>query len=470
MLVAAVLASGAADAEGLAAPHEAAQQGASAAARSVVLLPTLTPAGDAPSPKPLRRPDVADSPVAERAREVDLELREAVQDLGLTLDLADVSFGALASPRDTDLLERAGAGPSWVISPRIEVDGAAFVVRIVGGAPAVKTLVVRAEHVAPAELRTRAVVMLRDVVRALESQASCASCAKAAEAAPARPVEKLAAPARSAGRPTLALNAALFGGAVGYSIQRSSNSDDPRLLYPLMAIGTGVGLGGAMIVAEEWDVGVGDAWYLSAGAWWPGAAGMLVAKGRGVEPAADRYPYALLGAGAGLGLATFSLSQGGMGEGGAALAHSGGALGLFFGATTELAIVGSADAEAYRGMGYGAGAGVLVAGALATQVSVDASRVLLVDLGVGLGALAGAATTSPLLFGDRTEGRDRAFLLATSGGAIAGGTVAWIATRKSSASAKLPPIGLPYAGVIGSSQTSTGGAVPAYGVGMTGTF
>ena len=43
----------------------------------------------------------------------------------------------------------------------------------------------------------------------------------------------------------LAVNATLYGGVVGYSIQRSSGSEDPRLLYPLLAVGAGIAGGSA---------------------------------------------------------------------------------------------------------------------------------------------------------------------------------------------------------------------------------
>ena len=173
----------------------------------------------------------------------------------------------------------------------------------------------------------------------------------------------------------------------------------------------------------------------------------------------------------GLGLATLALSRGKMDEGDAVLAHSGGALGMFLGGLTELAYRGSIDNTPYTGAGYGSAIGLLAAGALATQVSASPSRLLLVDLGVGLGALAGAAGASPLLFGEANEGRTRAFLAATLGGSVAGGAVAWVLTRDV-VKAKRPawmPLGTPTAGVIGASATPSG-YVPAYGIGFRGGF
>ena len=61
----------------------------------------------------------------------------------------------------------------------------------------------------------------------------------------------MTAPKPSAGRTSLAVNATFFGGLVGYSIQRASGSEDPRLLYPLLAVGAGGGLVSSILVAEE---------------------------------------------------------------------------------------------------------------------------------------------------------------------------------------------------------------------------
>lgn len=462
-------------------PVESTADGAPATgdhATTVLLLPSVTPAGDAvpacdgrtdAADKGLHRPAPAEGPVATRARELDAILVDAVQELGLTIDLSDRAGALPPNVRDAELVARAEKGHAWVISPRIEPDGSAFLVRIVAVPPDSKVARVREERVEARELPVRASVMLRDLVVGVTHAHEGPSSAEGAAMVVVRAPSSLAVPARSEGRAILALNAAIFGGFVGYAIQRSSGSDDPRLLYPLMALGTGVGLGASMIVAEEWDVGVGDAWYLSAGAWWPATAGLLLAEGRGVTPASDRYSYGLIGAGAGVGLATFALSWRGMSEGGALLAHSGGAFGTFFGAMTELSIHGSTQAETpYQGMGYGAAFGVFVAGTLATQVSAPPSRILGIDLGAGLGGLAGAAATSPFLFGKKTEGRERTFLVTTMASTAVGGAIGWLVTRHGGGSASLPD-GAPMAGVIGTSQVP-GGSAPIYGAGWQGAF
>src|SRR5690606_13405516 len=121
--------------------------------------------------------------------------------------------------------------------------------------PGSSVLRVRSVKVSSADLPVKAVVVLRDVTTI--------------EAAPAPlPVTRAGAPANDTsggdGRAILAVNGTVFGGFLGYSIQRSSGSDDPRLLYPLMAVGSGVGLGAAILASDEWDVTSGEAWFLTA--------------------------------------------------------------------------------------------------------------------------------------------------------------------------------------------------------------
>jgi hypothetical protein len=324
--------------------------------------------------------------------------------------------------------------------------------------------------VEPRELSLRAMVMLRDLVQTGRGAPEDAE----PRAAPPPDERAVVYHARSQGRAVLALNAAAFGGYVGFSLQRASGESDARLTYPLIALGTGIGLGGSMIIADEWDVGLGDAWFLSAAAWWPTAAGVLIADGYDVEPESERYVYGLVGAAAGVTLATTALSFKGMGEGGATLSHSGGAFGLFFGGLTQLAIEGSTDDTPTLGMGYGAGAGVLVAGALATQIHVTSSRVLLVDLGIALGGLGGAAAASPLVFGDEvTEPENRLWIGSIAVGALAGGAVTyWITEPSSTRGDQETPrtLALPYGGVIGETTTRDGRRVPAVGGGLHGTW
>lgn len=445
--------------------------------KPIVVWPTLTPAGDDVGGAAVHKPAPSEGSVYARAMELDATLRDAVQDLGYTLDVADPG-PASGHTRDIDMLERAqhssphGSSPTdagtWVVSPRLEqASGDTYLLRMVVVAPKSKQLRVRVERVSGADVSARGLVMLRDLL---------ASTLIAAESPEPRPQESagsgIMAPLRSQGRAVLAANAALFGGFMAFSVQRASGSEDPRLLYPLLTLGTGIGLGGALLVAEEWNVGTGDAWTLAGGAWWGAASGILIANSRKV-PLTDRYAWGVGGGLIGLGLATFSLTRGKADEGDAVLVHSGAGLGLGLGALADFFYNGTLEKTPYTGAGYGSAIGLLGGGTLAVFTQVSPSRVLLIDLGAGIGAAAGATVGSPLVFEKVTEEKTRGFVAATFGGALLGGAAAWWFTRHSASSRPRPDRATfrvtPYGGTVGATPTRDG-AVPAYGVGVRGTF
>ncbi|MDP9150559.1 MAG: hypothetical protein M3O36_11550 [Myxococcota bacterium] len=443
----------------------------------VVIWPTLTPAGDAPGAGPLHKPAAADKDLFERAQELDATLRDAVQDLGFTLYLAEP--GPLAGhKRDEDLLERAGrsaAGDApesgtWVVSPRVEsVGGGQYVVRIVAVPPRGRELRVRVDTVPSDSVSVRGLVMMRDM---LSPQAAAqAATEQDHERAAQGTSQGIMSPLRSPGRAVLAVNAALFGAFTAFSVQRASGSSDPRVLYPLLALGTGMGIGGALLVADEWDVSTGDAWFLAAGGWWSAASAFLIAAGHDVRPLDDRYAWGVGGGLVGLGLATFALTRTTMDEGDAMIAHSGGALGLLLGGASEFLYRGTTtNLTPHTGMGYGTAIGTLAAGILATQATVSPSRVLLIDVGAGGGALLGAAAASPLIFENQTKSNTREWLSAAIGGSVAGGIATWWLTRNlTSASSRARIPGSPSVGIIGTSA-SRGGSTPAYGVTWGGPF
>jgi hypothetical protein len=443
----------------------------------VVIWQTLTPAGDAPAEGPLHKPQPAtDREAFARAQELDATLRDAVEDLGFDLYVADAGPAA-GHTRDQDLVERASSaasgapeGGTWVVSPRIEsAGGGEYVVRIVAVAPHGHELRVRVETVQGDSVSVRGLVMLRDLLS--PNAAAQAASEQAREEAARGSANGIMHPPRSAGRAVLAVNAALFGGFSAFSLQRASGSEDPRVLYPLLALGTGIGIGGALLVTDEWNISPGDAWFLSAGGWWGAASGFLLAAGAQVEPFEDRYTWGVGGGLIGVSLATIALTQSPMDEGDAMLAHSGGALGLLLGGATELLDKGKTPAEItpYRGMGLGTAIGVVGAGVLATQVTVSPSRVLLIDVGVGGGALIGAAAASPLIFQNLKEGATRGWLTATIGGSLAGGVLAWYLTRDVPVAKPAWLPSLPVPGVLGTTATPTG-AKPIYGLTWGGTL
>ncbi len=458
----------------------------------VVVWPTLTPGGDDASKIPLHRPLQSETTFA-HAQELDATLRDAVQDLGYVLDVADP--GPLPSHlRDLDLLDRAAhsghrsttTAPdkgTWVVSARIEELGRDdYLVRIVAVPPLGRELKVRVAEVKGDDVSVRGLVMVRDLLSPVDA-------ARAAEANRAQNEVNSAAALgimgrhRSPGRAVLAVNAALFGAFTAYSVQRTSGSTDPRLLYPLLALGTGIGLGSSLLVSEEWDISTGDAWVLSAGAWSGVASGILIADGRHIEPLTDRFAWGIGGGVLGIALSTTALTRSTMDEGDAVLTVSGAGIGAGLGALTEFFDRGSTTTNTpYTGTGYGAAIGLVASEALATQLTVSPNRALLIDMGAALGAASGAAVASPLVFGPLTPGRARGFVAATAAGTLAGGGLAWFLTRshdgkKPATSPKAeasndPPwwqLGHPLTGPIGQSSTRTG-TTPVYGLGWEGAF
>jgi hypothetical protein len=440
---------------------------------SAVLWPTVTPTSDGAGA--LRQPTARDGPLADRAREIDAALADAAQDLGLLIDVGGRSTQPPRSLRDIDLVEEARTSKTWVISPRIERDSSGLLIRIVAVPPGSKVALVRSERVAAEALSRRVVVMLRDLVQARPGVAPepSASAGLVPRGEPGEPKGR----ARSPGRGVLSASLAVSGAYFGLALQRASRGDDPRLLYPLMALGTGVGLGAAMIVADEWDVGYGDAWYLTAGSFWSASAGWLLSSGYNVQPESDRHAFGLVAGIGGLGLASIVLSRKGISEGGAMLTHSGAALGGFVGGMSELIARGSTETTPYKGVGFGVAGGLLAAGAAATQIDLPTARWLALDLGAGLGALGGAAAASPLLLKDSTEARTRGWLSATLAGAAIGGVIGLVASRptsdpgpspKAPAATAISP--LPVPGLIGMSQGKHGELTPAVGLSWSGAW
>lgn len=406
---------------------------------SVVVWPTLSPAGDDAGPVAAHRPGDSEPTLAVRAQELDATLRDAIQDLGFDLHVAD-SGPLPGQTRDLDLVARAQGNPgvtgkddpgTWVLSPRLELVGTdSFVVRILAVPPKGNVIRVRVERTKGADVAVRGLIMLRDLLSPVAAAQAAAGVSQR-EGIDRTAEYGVLTPVRSAGRAILATSATLFGGFTAYSLQRASGNDDPRVLYPLLALGAGVGLGGSLLTADEWDITTGDAWFITGATWWAVGSGILIANGRDVKPLSDRYNYGVGAGFLGLGLSVAALTRTHMDEGDAVLTHSGASLGLGFGVLAEMFVKGSVTAEPANGAGYGTAVGLVGAGALAAFVQVPPSRVLLVDVGVGLGALAGAAGASPLVFQDVSKNKARGFVTATAGGALLGGAVALFLTRGS---------------------------------------
>jgi len=447
-----------------------------ATARSIVLWPTLTPAGDSAGQVLVRKPSASDGLIAARAEELDATLRDAAQDFGFVLNVSDPG-PAKGRTRDSDILERAARSDAtdrgtWVVSPRLEATGNdAYYMRIAVVAPRGDEVHVKAIDVQGDDVSARGLVLMRQLIESsLEHPKVSTHATPQPECASSPP----SPPVHSEGRGVLAANAALFGAFIAYSVQRASDSEDPRLLYPLLTLGTGFGLGGALLVADEWDIRSASAWTLSGGAWWGTAAGLAIASGRPSLPASDRYAWGVGGGLIGLSVATASLAfaRTPVTDGDATLVNSSSALGFGLGALGEWFHRGATTGPApSSGAGYGTAAGLLIGSALAHAVDLTPTRVMLIDLGAGLGAAAGAAGASPLVFENITEQKSRAFLGVTALGAIAGAGTAWLLTREPrsgrSSHAGESSLVRPFGGIIGASATAHGDA-PALGAGVRG--
>jgi hypothetical protein len=124
-------------------------------------------------------------------------------------------------------------------------------------------------------------------------------------------------------------------------------------------------------------------------------------------------------------------------------------------------------------MGIGAITGVAITGALARLTPAQpASRVLLVDLAGGLGAITGAAVGSPLIFGnDVTATRNRLWLSSIAVGTFVGAGVGLAMTSHAhDDSARREPTIVPTAGVIGAVSNPDGTTSPVTGAGVAGVW
>jgi hypothetical protein len=363
------------------------------------------------------------------ARRLDAVLQEAVRDFGMTPLLGQ----ARVSDREDTALTVLARTAS-VLSPELGLHGTDLELRLVMVPRGSEVLLVRVQRFDAADVEVRSLGMLRELLEP-SFQRAREDCPPAPEGVPAPSAQPSA---RSEGRVVLALHAAALGGYLGFSLQRASGSNDVRLTYPLAALGAAVGVGAAVIVADEWDIDVARAWFLGASMVWPGVGTLLLVNPDGPYSPGRRYLLGLLGSVAGVTLATAGLALGDVTEGGAALTHSGAALGLLLGGLTQMTIVGDAQFTPRRGMGIGALTGVLMAGAIATQFDVPSSTdVLAIDLSALLGGLTGAALGTPVLVSqEASPTRDRIWLAGIMAGTIAGAGLSYWITQSDGAHAQ----------------------------------
>jgi hypothetical protein len=393
------------------APVARAEDASAEDVRDVWVLPTL-----------LRAAAGAPVDLAPIARRLDAVLEEAVRDFGMTPLLGQPPVAARDEPA-LGALARAAS----VLSPELGLSGSQLELRLVMVPRGSEVLLIRAQRIAPSDVEVKSLVMLRELLEPsfARARADCPPSPGATTGDSRAPV------VRSEGAVVLALHAAALGGYLGFALQRASGSDDARLTYPLAALGAAVGVGSAVIVADEWDIDVARAWFLGGAMAWSGLGTLLLVNGDGPDSPGRRHLLGILGAVGGVTLATAGLALGDVTEGGAALTHSGAGIGLLLGGLTEMTIEGDAELTPRRGMGIGALTGLLVAGAVATRVpGPSATDVLAVDLSALLGGLTGAALGTPVLVSqDASPTRDRIWLSGIMAGTIAGAALGYWITQ-----------------------------------------
>lgn len=411
-----------------------------------------------------RAPRSSESSAERRLDELTSTLRDAASELGYEVELSP--FEPPLPEDDADLMELAERDHVTCVVSALEPRGNGYRLRVAMAMPGRQELRVRYADVGMADVPAKGLVLLRALLRQSEREAK-----RAPEPTPPEQTPDPTHATRNElrlGRSLLAANAGVLGALTAFAVQRASGSEDPRVLFPLLALGAGAGLAGGLIVADEFELDTNQALFLASGAWWGVGSGLLVANGRDVEPFSDRYLYGLGGGLAGTALSAAWMTRRRMDSGGLVLENSGAVLGLALGGLTESFARADTREWPRTGGGIGAMAGLALAAGTATFVRVPTGRILLVDLGAAVGGLAGAAVASPLVFRNVTQADARGFFATTAGGVLVGGALTWWLTRKD----KAPNLGMfenvtPTLGVIGSSATREG-SVPAWGVGFAG--
>lgn len=333
------------------------------------------------------------SPVA-----LETVLADAATDLGLVLDErpAVVESGGATDTRWEDAIVTPSPG-RVSLGAALESKDERWFVRIIlvrddGTTHSVRTEVGEADY----EVQTiRALAMLADV--------RATPVAAAATGERAAPVKRDV----SHGRATLATTGAVLGGYFGFALENAGGDVDTRLVYPLVALGAGVGLASALIIAEEWPMDRPSAWYISGGGLWLTLSGVLIAGEQDLKHPTDRYPYGLIGTVAGLGISSYMVSQREISEAEAIFSQSGALFGTIAGGLAQELIEPGNGAFPKLGVGIGAGGGWLLAsmGTAHLMPGLTSSRVLFADLGGFLGTLVGAAAASPTVV---TQGQPKA--------------------------------------------------------------
>lgn len=372
-------------------------------------------------------------------------LQEGALDLGLPIAVLLVSTPDV----DTADFERqllGGKADAWNLWLALERASEGVSVRLAAVRPGSHVLVVRREVVSSNALEVSVLRLLRDIDRlpkdgAAPPKAPAATCPSNGDSADPDPVRE------TDGRAYLAATGAAVGGYTGYALEHITGSNNPRVIYPLMTLGAGVGVAASLVAADEWRISTGEAWYLSAATLWGTASALFIHRGLQPDDSSHRHAYGLLGTATGLSLGTLAVASSDIGQGGALLTESGAIFGGLLGVLTERSIDANLAEPPQLGLGIGLGAGALGAGLLVTRIpNPSSSRVMYVDLSALLGGLTGAAVASPLIVGTKvTELETRLWLGSVLLGTLIGGGLGYTITSGDMATGARAPRRKAYA-------------------------
>lgn len=385
-------------------------------------------------------------PELERLRALGTKtLQEGALDLGLPIA---VLLGSTPDVDATDFERQllSGKTDAWSLWLALERASEGVSVRLAAVRPGSRVIVVRREVVSSSALEVSVLRLLRDIDRlpkdgAAPPKAPTATCPSNGDSADPDPVRE------TDGRAYLAATGAAVGGYTGYALEHITGSNNPRVIYPLMTLGAGVGVAASLVAADEWQISTGEAWYLSAATLWGTASALFIHRGLQPDDASHRHAYGLLGTATGLSLGTLAVASSDIGQGGALLTESGAIFGGLLGVLTERSIDANLAEPPQLGLGIGLGAGALGAGLLVTRIpNPSSSRVMYVDLSALLGGLTGAAVASPLIVGTKvTELETRLWLGSVLLGTLIGGGLGYTITSGDMATGARAPRRKAYA-------------------------
>jgi hypothetical protein len=356
-------------------------------------------------------------------------LEEGALDLGLQPLWLAPSTGAALD--EAALLAHASQG--WSAAFELQRAEHGIEVRLIAVAPKQSLLRVRRETATQDNLEVVLLRLLRDVARptaSLDGQCGCQTNSQdGADSELGQP-----APRDLDGRAYLAVTGAMVGGYTGYALEHIAGSGNPRIIYPLMTVGAGVGVAASLVAADEWHVSMGEAWYLSAATLWSTASALLISDGVKLSDPSHRHAYGLLGTATGLSLGTLAVATSDIGQGSALVTQSGAIFGGLLGGVGERLVNTDLTKPPTLGLGLGLGIGALGAGFAATRLpSPDPSRVVYIDLAAFLGALTGAAVASPAIVGRTvTQTETRLWLGSVLLGTLIGGGLGYAITSDDS--------------------------------------